>query len=79
MCAKRTRLKVDAVIFLATLNPSLGLKPKQGDVPTTAKIIFQVVTSVIPLAVLITAVLERLLFGLATSAEAAGVGVRRAN
>ncbi|MDH3688539.1 MAG: TRAP transporter large permease subunit [Gammaproteobacteria bacterium] len=62
------------VVVRATLNPKLAPKPRQEDVPPTAKIVFQVVTSVIPLAALILSVLGCILFGLATPAEAAGVG-----
>ena len=62
------------VIIRATLNPALAPKPKEEDVPPALTILFQVVTSVIPLALLILSVLGCILFGLATPAEAAGVG-----
>lgn len=62
------------VTIRAWLNPSIAPKPKEEEVPPTRMIIFQVVTSVIPLAVLILSVLGCILFGLATPAEAAGVG-----
>ena len=62
------------VIIRATLNPALAPKPKEEDVPPALTILFQVVTSVIPLALLIFSVLGCILFGLATPAEAAGVG-----
>ncbi|MHC8509882.1 MAG: TRAP transporter large permease [Rhodospirillales bacterium] len=62
------------VVGRAMLTPSLAPKPREEDVPPTAQIIYQVVTSVIPLAVLIMSVLGCILLGLATPAEAAGVG-----
>lgn len=62
------------VIIRASLNPSIAPKPKEEDVPSSGVILLQVVTSVIPLAVLIMSVLGCILFGLATPAEAAGVG-----
>lgn len=62
------------VIVRAMLNPSLAPKPKEEDVPPARQILFQVITSVVPLALLIMSVLGCILFGLATPAEAAGVG-----
>lgn len=62
------------VVIRASLNPSLAPKPKEEEVPPAGVIIIQVVTSVIPLAVLIMSVLGCILLGLATPAEAAGVG-----
>ncbi len=62
------------VIIRASLNPSLAPKPKEEDVPSAGMILVQVVTSVVPLAVLIMSVLGCILLGLATPAEAAGVG-----
>ena len=62
------------VVIRAMINPSLAPKPKEEDVPPAGQIMFQVVTSVVPLAVLILSVLGCILFGLATPAEAAGVG-----
>ncbi|MEM7169745.1 MAG: TRAP transporter large permease subunit [Pseudomonadota bacterium] len=62
------------VVARATFNPSLAPKPKEEEVPPTGQIILQVLTSVVPLAVLILAVLGCILLGLATPAEAAGVG-----
>jgi len=62
------------VIIRATLNPSLAPKPREEDVPPAFQILVQVVTSVVPLAALILSVLGCILFGLATPAEAAGVG-----
>jgi tripartite ATP-independent transporter DctM subunit len=62
------------VVVRAMLNPSLAPKPKEEDVPPARQILFQVITSVVPLALLIMSVLGCILFGLATPAEAAGVG-----
>ena len=62
------------VIVRASLNPSLAPKPKEEDVPPLGHIIWQLLTSFVPLAVLIMSVLGAILFGLATPAEAAGVG-----
>ena len=62
------------VVARATFNPALAPKPKEEEVPPTIHIIFQVMTSVVPLGVLILSVLGCILLGLATPAEAAGVG-----
>ena len=62
------------VISRATLNPSLAPKPREEDVPPLGEILFQVLTSFVPLALLIMSVLGAILMGLATPAEAAGVG-----
>jgi tripartite ATP-independent transporter DctM subunit len=62
------------VIGRAWMNPALAPKPKEEDVPPFGQIVLQVFTSIIPLAVLIMAVLGCILLGLATPAEAAGVG-----
>ncbi len=62
------------VIVRASLNPSLAPKPKEEDVPPLGHILWQLLTSFVPLAVLIMSVLGAILFGLATPAEAAGVG-----
>ena len=63
------------VIGRAALNPSLAPKPpkEQTDIPTS-QLIWMLVTSFIPLAVLIMAVLGAILFGLASPTEAAAVG-----
>ncbi len=58
----------------AALNPALAPKPKEEDVPPMAQILWALLTSFIPLAVLIMSVLGAILMGLATPAEAAGVG-----
>jgi tripartite ATP-independent transporter DctM subunit len=63
------------VIIRASLNPALTPKlPKeQTDVPITA-VLWALLTSFVPLALLIVAVLGCILFGLATPTEAAGIG-----
>ena len=62
------------VVGRASLNPKLALKPSEEIVPPLRQIILQLFTSFVPLAVLIVAVLGAILLGLATPAEAAGVG-----
>jgi tripartite ATP-independent transporter DctM subunit len=63
------------VIVRAMLNPALAPKlPKeQADVPL-GKVVVALLTSFVPLAFLIVAVLGAILFGLATPSEAAGIG-----
>jgi tripartite ATP-independent transporter DctM subunit len=63
------------VIARAVINPKLTPKlPKeQTDVPI-GQVIWELVTSFLPLATLIVCVLGAILFGLATPSEAAGVG-----
>lgn len=64
------------VVIRALLNPSLAPKPKDEDVGqhSTAQIIWMMVTSFLPLAFLILAVLGAILFGFATPSEAAAIG-----
>lgn len=62
------------VVVRATLNPSLAPKPKEEEVPPLGKILLQLLTSFVPLFVLILGVLGSILAGIATPAEAAGVG-----
>ncbi len=62
------------VIIRATLNPSLAPKPKEEDVPGFAQVVWQLMTSFVPLFILIMGVLGSILAGIATPAEAAGVG-----
>ena len=62
------------VIGRATLNPSLAPKPREEEVPSLGKVIWQLVTSFLPLFALILGVLGSILAGIATPAEAAGVG-----
>lgn len=62
------------VIGRVIINPSLAPKPKEEDIPPLGRVIYEVITSFVPLAVLIMSVLGAILLGLATPAEAAGVG-----
>ena len=62
------------VVVRATINPSLAPKPKEEDVPPMGIILWQLLTSFVPLFVLILGVLGSILAGVATPAEAAGVG-----
>jgi tripartite ATP-independent transporter DctM subunit len=62
------------VVGRATLNPSLAPKPPEKAVPSTPMIMWQLLTSFVPLFVLIMGVLGTILAGIATPAEAAGVG-----
>jgi tripartite ATP-independent transporter DctM subunit len=63
------------VIIRAWLNPSLAprLPKEQTDVPF-GKIVYELATSFLPLALLIVCVLGAILFGLATPSEAAAIG-----
>jgi len=62
------------VVARATINPSLAPKPKEEDIPPMGTILWQLLTSFLPLFVLILGVLGSILAGVATPAEAAGVG-----
>ena len=62
------------VVGRASLNPALAPKPLEEDIPPMSQILWQLLTSFVPLAVLIMSVLGAILMGLATPAEAAGVG-----
>ena len=62
------------VVGRAALDPSLAPKPSEEDVPPMKQILWELLTSFVPLAVLILSVLGAILMGLATPAEAAGVG-----
>ena len=68
-------LYVGYVIMRAMINPSLCPKlPRElTDVPL-GQVVYELLTSFFPLAVLIAAVLGAILFGLATPSEAAGAG-----
>src|SRR5512145_1735121 len=68
-------LYVAYVIGRAVINPALcpKLPPEETDVPF-AEVLRAMVTSFLPLALLIVAVLGAILFGLATPSEAAGAG-----
>ena len=63
------------VIARAFFNPKLAPKPpkEQTDIPLK-ELVLMLLTSVVPLAVLILSVLGSILFGLATPSEAASVG-----
>ena len=64
------------VIGRAALNPKLAPKPRQEEVEALkhGNIVVMMVTSFLPLAFLILAVLGAILFGLATPTEAASMG-----
>jgi tripartite ATP-independent transporter DctM subunit len=62
------------VITYAYFKPSIAPKPLEEEVPPIRVIIVQLLTSFVPLALLIMSVLGSILFGLATPAEAAAIG-----
>jgi tripartite ATP-independent transporter DctM subunit len=62
------------VVTRASINPRLAPKPSAEDVPSLGMIALQLLTSFVPLFVLIMGVLGSILAGIATPAEAAGVG-----
>lgn len=62
------------VITHAYFKPSIAPKPLEEEVPATKVIIVQLLTSFVPLALLIMSVLGSILLGLATPAEAAAIG-----
>ncbi len=62
------------VLFRAMLNPAIAPPPKMDDAPSPRQIYFQLLTSFVPLTVLIMLVLGSILGGLATPAEAAAMG-----
>ena len=62
------------VVGRATINPKLAPKPPEKEVPSLGMILWQLLTSFVPLFVLIMGVLGSILAGIATPAEAAGVG-----
>ncbi|MBU2533261.1 MAG: TRAP transporter large permease subunit, partial [Alphaproteobacteria bacterium] len=64
------------VVTMAWLYPSMAPKPRDEDIgrASAAEVAWMVLTSFIPLAVLIFSVLGAILFGLATPSEAAAVG-----
>ena len=62
------------VVTRASFNPKLAPKPPAENVPSLAMIALQLLTSFVPLFVLIMGVLGSILAGIATPAEAAGVG-----
>jgi len=62
------------VVGYAFLKPSIAPKPIEEEVPETKVIFLQLLTSFVPLALLIFTVLGSILMGLATPAEAAAIG-----
>jgi len=62
------------VVARVYMNPSLAPKPAAEDVPPIKDIFVNLLTSFVPLALLILGVLGSILAGIATPAEAAGVG-----
>jgi len=62
------------VVTRAYFNPSIAPKPLEEEVPSTRVIFIQLLTSFVPLALLILSVLGSILLGLATPAEAAAIG-----
>lgn len=63
------------IIIRATLQPNLAPRPPETDekIPVT-RILWMMLTSFFPLAILILSVLGAILFGLATPSEAAAIG-----
>ena len=62
------------VIVRVTINPTIAPKPDMRDAPSPGRIYFELLTSFVPLTVLIMLVLGSILGGLATPAEAAAMG-----
>ena len=62
------------VVTRAYFNPSLAPKPVEEEVPPSRVILLPLLTSFVPLALLILTVLGSILLGLATPAEAAAIG-----
>jgi len=62
------------VIVRVLINPSIAPKPREEDVPPRRVVYLQLLTSFVPLTVLIMLVLGSILGGLATPAEAAAMG-----
>ena len=62
------------VIMRVLIDPSIAPKPRQEDVPPTAKIYMDLLVSFVPLTFLIMLVLGSILGGLATPPEAAAMG-----
>jgi len=62
------------VIVRVLLNPKIAPKPRDEEVPPKSTIYFELLTSFVPLTVLILLVLGSILGGLATPAEAAAMG-----
>ena len=62
------------VIIRVMINPSIAPKPREEDIPPRRVVYWQLLTSFVPLTVLIMLVLGSILGGLATPAEAAAMG-----
>jgi tripartite ATP-independent transporter DctM subunit len=62
------------VIIRVLINPNIAPKPRDEDVPPRGVVYLQLLTSFVPLTVLILLVLGSILGGLATPAEAAAMG-----
>jgi tripartite ATP-independent transporter DctM subunit len=62
------------VIIRVAFNPAIAPKPDMSQAPSRAQIYLQLLTSFVPLTVLIMLVLGSILGGLATPAEAAAMG-----
>ena len=64
------------VVGRAMLNPSIAPKPREEEMEglSTMQVTWMMLTSFVPLAVLILSVLGAILFGLATPSEAAAIG-----
>jgi tripartite ATP-independent transporter DctM subunit len=69
-------LYIAYVMIRATLQPSVAPRPEKGTIPEVglARLSWMLLTSFMPLALLILSVLGAILFGLATPSEAAAVG-----
>jgi len=67
-------LYIGYAITRAYLNPSIAPRPPEEEIPPRAEILREVLVSFLPLFSLIILVLGTILGGLATPAEAAGVG-----
>jgi len=62
------------VLIRARINPMIAPKPREEDVPSQGEIYWSLLTSFVPLTILIMLVLGSILGGLATPAEAAAMG-----
>lgn len=62
------------VIGRVLINPSIAPKPREEDIPPRRQIYWQLLTSFVPLTLLIMLVLGSILGGLATPGEAAAMG-----
>ena len=62
------------VVIRVLFNPSIAPKPSKDDAPSLSRVYLELLTSFVPLTVLIMLVLGSILGGLATPAEAAAMG-----